>query len=79
MLADFDRAGGIERVLRTAECSAGSDLWDANDFSNLTGRRMHLYFSAQRVFLDDGRPAIVETAAILPDDEAYRPLAIRMA
>lgn len=79
VLADFEKAGGVERVLETAESSAGSDIWRPNNFSNRSGRTMHLYFSAQRVFLDDGRPAILETSVILPDDADYKPLDITPA
>ncbi|MGQ0455528.1 MAG: helix-turn-helix domain-containing protein [Hyphomicrobium sp.] len=79
VLADFENAGGIEHVLESAESSAGSDIWRPNNFSNRSGRTMHLYFSAQLVFLDDGRPAILETSVILPDDADYMPLNITPA
>jgi transcriptional regulator with XRE-family HTH domain len=79
VLADFGKAGGFERVLESAECSAGSDIWRPNNFSNRSGKTMHLYFSAQRVFLDDGRPAILETSVILPVDAEYKPLEITPA
>lgn len=76
VIADFERAGGVERVLETAESCSGSDIWLPNDFSNRSGQTMHLHFSAQRVFLDDGRAAFVETCVIMDDDAEYRQLAI---
>jgi PAS domain S-box-containing protein len=76
MIADHEKHGGIENVLRDCKASSGSHIWGASKPTNKSGKDLHLFDMTQRVILDDGTVACLTTMTIQPDDTPYKPFKI---